>query len=102
MTKRGLKPTGIAIFEAQGKGFASVGHYVQVACSPALPWLPLLSRLLCWCDVPQPSRSHSMPAALPVRLTVHHTWQDVIANPVKAAMQSSIELGLDLAACRDK
>ncbi|KAK9833444.1 hypothetical protein WJX81_005685 [Elliptochloris bilobata] len=29
MTKRGLRPTGIAIFKAQGKGFASVGHYVQ-------------------------------------------------------------------------
>ena len=36
MTKRGLKPTGIAIFEAQGKGFASVGHYVQVAAQRAL------------------------------------------------------------------
>ncbi len=30
MTKRGLKPTGIAIFEAQQQGFASVAHYVQV------------------------------------------------------------------------
>ena len=30
MTRRGLKPTGIAIFEAQQKGFASVGHFVQV------------------------------------------------------------------------
>ncbi|KAA6423084.1 MAG: hypothetical protein FRX49_07071 [Trebouxia sp. A1-2] len=29
MTKRGLKPTGIAIFEAQQQGFASVAHYVQ-------------------------------------------------------------------------
>ena len=30
MTRRGLKPTGIAIFEAQAKGFPSVAHYVQV------------------------------------------------------------------------
>lgn len=30
MTKRGLKPTGIAIYDAQQKGFASVAHYVQV------------------------------------------------------------------------
>ncbi|CAL8462186.1 g1717 [Coccomyxa elongata] len=29
MTKRGLKPTGIAIYDAQQKGFASVAHYVQ-------------------------------------------------------------------------
>jgi len=38
MTRRGLKPTGIAIFEAQGKGFASVGHYVQ-ARAPRTPAL---------------------------------------------------------------
>ena len=38
MTKRGLKPTGIAIFEAQGKGFASVGHYMQVHAAPSLAW----------------------------------------------------------------
>lgn len=30
MTRRGLKPTGIAIYDAQRKGFASVAHYVQV------------------------------------------------------------------------
>jgi hypothetical protein len=30
MTRRGLKPTGIAIYEAQEKGFASVAHFVQV------------------------------------------------------------------------
>ena len=30
MTRRGLKPTGIAIFEAQQQGFASVAHFVQV------------------------------------------------------------------------
>ena len=29
MTKRGLKPTGIAIFEAKGMGYASVAHFVQ-------------------------------------------------------------------------
>ncbi|EIE24254.1 hypothetical protein COCSUDRAFT_41519 [Coccomyxa subellipsoidea C-169] len=29
MTRRGLKPTGIAIYDAQEKGFASVAHYVQ-------------------------------------------------------------------------
>lgn len=33
MTRRGLRPTGIAIFEAQQKGFPSVAHYVQVAIS---------------------------------------------------------------------
>ena len=32
MTRRGLKPTGIAIFEAQQQGFASVAHHLQV-CS---------------------------------------------------------------------
>lgn len=30
MTRRGLKPTGIAIFEAQQQGFASVAHHLQV------------------------------------------------------------------------
>ena len=30
MTRRGMKPTGIAIFEAQQKGFPSVAHFVQV------------------------------------------------------------------------
>ncbi len=44
MTRRGLKPTGIAIFEAQGKGFASVGHYVQARAQThagpvLLPWV---------------------------------------------------------------
>ena len=29
MTRRGLAPTGIAIYEAQERGFASVAHYVQ-------------------------------------------------------------------------
>ena len=33
MTRRGLKPTGIAIFEAKGMGYASVAHYVQVCHS---------------------------------------------------------------------
>ena len=54
MTKRGLKPTGIAIFEAQGKGFASVGHYVQVHASPCVAWLPWLCPHLwlhCLCSV---------------------------------------------------
>ena len=49
MTKRGLKPTGIAIFEAQGKGFASVGHYVQVAAQPALPLLWPVHKLCASC-----------------------------------------------------
>ena len=31
MTRRGLKPTGIAIFEAQQQGFASVAHHLQVS-----------------------------------------------------------------------
>jgi hypothetical protein len=30
MTRRGMKPTGIAIFEAQQKGFPSVAHFLQV------------------------------------------------------------------------
>ena len=30
MTRRGMRPTGIAIYEAQEKGFASVAHFVQV------------------------------------------------------------------------
>lgn len=30
MTRRGLKPTGIAIFDAQQQGFLSVAHHVQV------------------------------------------------------------------------
>jgi len=30
MTRRSMKPTGIAIFEAQQKGFPSVAHFVQV------------------------------------------------------------------------
>ena len=30
MTRRGMQPTGIAIFEAQQKGFPSVAHFVQV------------------------------------------------------------------------
>mmetsp|Transcript_6484 Transcript_6484/g.23234 ORF Transcript_6484/g.23234 Transcript_6484/m.23234 type:complete len:428 (-) Transcript_6484:44-1327(-) len=29
MTRRGMAPTGIAIYEAQGKGFQSVAHFVQ-------------------------------------------------------------------------
>merc|ERR1712224_845783 len=29
MTRRGMAPTGIAIYEAQGKGFPSVAHFVQ-------------------------------------------------------------------------
>ena len=29
MTRRGMAPTGIAIYEAQGKGFQSVSHFVQ-------------------------------------------------------------------------
>ena len=38
MTRRGLKPTGIAIYDAQQKGFASVAHYVQVGiCSSCAP-----------------------------------------------------------------
>ena len=42
MTRRGMKPTGIAIFEAQQKGFPSVAHSVQVrahlpSCSPHAP-----------------------------------------------------------------
>ena len=45
MTKRGLKPTGIAIFEAQGKGFASVGHYVQVRAISAPAWAAIGSVL---------------------------------------------------------
>ena len=35
MTRRGMKPTGIAIFEAQQKGFPSVAHSVQVPRPPA-------------------------------------------------------------------
>ena len=35
MTRRGMRPTGIAIFEAQQKGFPSVAHFVQV--HPRLP-----------------------------------------------------------------
>ena len=31
MTRRGMKPTGIAIYEAQQLGYASVGHLVQVS-----------------------------------------------------------------------
>lgn len=34
MTRRGMRPTGIAIFEAQQKGFLSVGHFVQVQRRP--------------------------------------------------------------------
>ena len=30
MTRRGMKPTGIAIFEAQQRGFSSVAHFLQV------------------------------------------------------------------------
>ena len=43
MTRRGMKPTGIAIFEAQQKGFHSVAHYVQVPRPPAnmLPHTPV-------------------------------------------------------------
>jgi len=31
LTKRGLKPTGIAIWEAQEQGFLSVAHHLQVS-----------------------------------------------------------------------
>lgn len=34
MTRRGLKPTGIAIFDAQQQGFASVAHHLQVGPLP--------------------------------------------------------------------
>jgi hypothetical protein len=37
MTRRGMKPTGIAIFEAQQKGFPSVAHFVQVHCAHLNP-----------------------------------------------------------------
>ena len=40
MTKRGLKPTGIAIFEAQQQGFPSVAHYLQVLFMSELQNLP--------------------------------------------------------------
>ena len=36
MTRRGMKPTGIAIFEAQQQGFPSVAHFVQVPRPPAI------------------------------------------------------------------
>ena len=29
MKRRGLRPTGIAIYEAQERGFKSVGHLLQ-------------------------------------------------------------------------
>lgn len=35
MKRRGLAPTGIAIYEAQERGFASVAHYLQVGCPGA-------------------------------------------------------------------
>ena len=37
MTRRGLKPTGIAIYDAQQQGFASVAHYVQACRHLHLP-----------------------------------------------------------------
>ena len=43
MTRRGMKPTGIAIFEAQQKGFPSVARFVQVQrCLLILPNVHLL------------------------------------------------------------
>ena len=32
MKRQGLPPTGIAIYDAQKKGYKSVAHYVQVRC----------------------------------------------------------------------
>ena len=43
MTRRGLKPTGIAIYDAQQRGFPSVAHFVQassVAQHPFHVWQP--------------------------------------------------------------
>lgn len=37
MTKKGLKPTGIAIFDAQQQGFRSVAHHLQVDTTSTLP-----------------------------------------------------------------
>ena len=45
MTRRGMKPTGIAIFEAQQNGFPSVAHFVQVQRPPAIV-LNMRSRVL--------------------------------------------------------
>ena len=55
MTRRGMKPTGIAIFEAQQKGFPSVAHFVQVQRCPlvlAIPTCPTSTSLLHASDVP--------------------------------------------------
>ena len=42
MTRRGLKPTGIAIFDAQQQGFLSVAHHVQVS----IPLIEILQQEL--------------------------------------------------------
>ena len=38
MTRRGLKPTGIAIYDAQQRGFPSVAHFVQASSSAQHPF----------------------------------------------------------------
>ena len=52
MTRRGMKPTGIAIFEAQQKGFPSVAHFVQVQRCPLVAVQlppPCCTPAMCWC-----------------------------------------------------
>lgn len=51
MTRRGLKPTGIAIFDAQQQGFASVAHHLQVRSlhQPGLPFRSLTALRVKWC-----------------------------------------------------
>ena len=65
MTRRGMKPTGIAIFEAQEKGFSSVAHYVQVQHRLLTAATTIsFSRTSAACSFPSISFKASCPALL--------------------------------------
>lgn len=107
MTRRGLKPTGIAIFEAQKAGYPSVAHYVQAQTRARKGLKPAAPREPFGMDAPaavgEPAAVAETPAAASAALEGNSLpHPDSLLTPRGAAasppLPSSPEAGFSAAA----